>query len=372
MKGIKPITRKELHHILRDPKSLIIIFMMPVFMVFIYGYAISFDLNNINIGIVDNSGSDLSAKLVGKFLNNKYFTLVGPQINEDRSIEAYERRLKSGEIDEIMIIPHDFSKKIKNRIPVDIGFVIDGSDSNTANIIYQYNEMILFSFIGEFQNIEDILQIKTKIYFNPELKSTYFFIPGIIAVLLLMVSALLTSLSISREKETGSIDLIFISPIKSYEIIIGKTIAYIFVAFAVESIILLLARFWFGIPIEGNLIVLFAFSLIYIFTGLSLGIVISIAAPDQKTSMLGTLLITILPSIMLSGFIFPITSLGEVLRWTSNIIPATYFLKIIRSVVLKGASISDFLVDGLILTLMSIVLIFIAVKKFSKLRKIAG
>jgi len=369
MKGIKPVTRKEILHIFRDPKSLIIIFIMPVMMVFIYGYAISFDLNNINIGVLDYSGDEISKKFIGKFLNNSYFTRIGIESGEQESIKTYEKKLKRGDIDEILIIPFGFSKMIKGGIPVEVGFVIDGSDSNSANIIYQYNEMIIFDFLEEYQNIRDIFNVNTKIYFNPELKSTYFFIPGLIAVLLLMISALLTSLSISREKESGSIDLIFISPIKSYEIIIGKTIAYIFVAFTVESIILFFSRFWFGIPIKGNLLVLFGFSLIYIFTGLALGILISIAATDQKTSMLATLLVTMLPSIMLSGFIFPLSSLSQVLRWISNIIPATYFLKIIRGVVLKGASVSDFLVDGLILILMGVVLIFVAVRKFSKMRK---
>ncbi len=372
MKGIKPVTRKELYHIFRDPKSLIIIFLMPVIMIFLYGYAISFDLNNINIGILDYSGSEISGKFIGKFLHNDYFTRVGLKSGEHQSLGTYEKKLKAGEIDEIIIIPSDFSKKVRSGIPVEVGFVIDGSDSNTANIIYQYNEMVIFDFLEEYQNIRDIFKVNTKIYFNPELKSAYFFIPGLIAVLLLMISALLTSLSISREKESGSIDLIFISPVKSYEIIIGKTIAYVFVAFAVESIILLFSKFWFGIPIKGNLLVLFGFSLIYIFTGLSLGIMISITTPDQKTSMLGTLLVTMLPSIMLSGFIFPLTSLAEPLRLISNIIPATYFLKIIRGVVLKGASVSDFLFNGLILLLMSVILIFLAVRKFSRMRRIAG
>ncbi len=370
MRGIKPIIRKEIYHIARDPKSLIIILVMPILMVFIYGYAISFDLNNINIGILDYSNTELSGQLKNKFLNNKYFTKI--ETEEKTSLELFEKKLKSGDMDEILIIPYDFSKKVKMRTAVDVGFVIDGSDSNTANIIYQYNEMIIAAFLEDFQKLKDLIGINTKIFFNSELKSAFFFIPGIIAILLMIISALLTSLSMSREKESGSIDLIFISPIKSYEIIIGKTVAYVFVAFAVESVILLFSRFWFGLPIRGDLSVLFLFSLIFIFTGLSLGVMISMVAPDQKTAMLATLLATMLPSLMLSGFIFPITSLGKVLRIFSSIVPATYFLKIIRGVVLKGASFSDFVWDGVILIIMSIVLIFIAVIKFTKMRRISG
>jgi len=372
MKGIKPVVKKEILHILRDPKSLVIIFFMPVLLVFIYGYAISFDLNNINIGIIDHSNSELSRQLTGKFLHNHYFTYIPPGDRGQSKRNMYEGMLKSGDIDEILIIPADFSAEIKQGGSSEVGFVIDGSDSNSANIIYQYNEMILFDFIDDHQNIRDIFRLNTKIYFNPELKSAHFFIPGINAILLMMISALLTSLSMSREKETGSIDLMFISPVKSHEIIIGKTVAYIFVAFAVEAVILLFSNIWFGLAIRGNLVVLFFFSLIFIFTGLSLGVMISMTAPDQKTAMLATLLATMLPSIMLSGFIFPLASMGSFLRLVSSIVPATYFLKIIRGIVMKGASFSDFILDGVILIFMSAVLILIASRKFAKMRKIAG
>ncbi len=367
MKGIKPVIKKEFSHILRDPKSLTIIFVMPVFMVFIYGYAISFDLNNIKLGVLDYSESEISRDFVKSFLQNKYFKLVEVK-EEEKKPATFEKKLKSGEMNEVMIIPYDFSKKIKKMKSAEVAFIIDGSDSNTANIIHQYNEMVTFDFIKRYQDLDNILKIHTKIYFNPEVKSAFFFIPGLVAVLLLMVSALLTSLSISREKESGSIDLIFISPIKSHEIIIGKTLAYVIVALIVEVLILIFSRYWFEMPIRGDMLTLTGFSLIYIFTGLSLGVLISISAPDQKTAMLATLLVTMLPSIMLSGFIFPLTSLSPVLRGFSNIVPATYFLRIIRGVILKGASVSDFIRDGGILFLMSIVLTIVSVRKFSKNR----
>jgi ABC-2 type transport system permease protein len=345
---------------------------MPLVMIFIYGYAISYDLNNINIAVVNNSKGKLSQDFINAFKNNGYFTIINSmhsgKSKSSTSIPTYEQWLREGKISEIIVIPVDFDKKIKTGIPTKVNFIIDGSDSNSANIIYQYSEQILLNFINSYQGLDKILKINTKVYFNTEAKSSFFFIPGLIAVLLLMMSALLTSLSISKEKESGSIELLFISPLKSFEIIIGKTIAYIFVAFAVEIIILLFSRFWFHIPIRGNLLILFIFSLIYIITGLAIGIFISTAAPDQKTAMLATLLATMLPSIMLSGFIFPLDSLSPILQYISKIIPATYFLKIIRGVVLKNASVSDLYYEGFLLILMAVVILGIATIKFSKER----
>ncbi len=368
MKRIKAVFKKEFSHIWRDPKSLLIVFLMPLVMIFIYGYAISYDLNNINIAIIDNSKSDISKELINAFRNNGYFTILSDDYNNSGSIDLYEKWLKKGDISEIIIIPEDFSKKIRNGIQTEVSFIIDGSDSNTANIIYQYSEQILNNFANTYQNIKDLLKIHTKVYFNIEVKSSFFFIPGLIAVLLLMISALLTSLSISRERESGSLDLLFISPLKSSEIIIGKTLAYMFVAFTVEIVILLFSRFWFGIPIRGSLFLLFLFSLIYIITGLAIGILISTIASDQKTAMLATLLVTMLPSIMLSGFIFPINSLNRILQYVSSLVPATYFLKIIRGIVLKDASIQHLYFEGIVLIIMSVFILTIATKKFSNQR----
>ncbi len=367
MKRLVAVIKKEFLHILRDPKSLTIVFIMPVIMVLIYGYAISYDLKSINAGIIDYSDSGYSKEIIKLFANNKYFKLINLKRHKN-PLKAGEKLLRAGKIKEYIVIPSNLSKKLSSGQKAEIGFVIDGSDSNTANIIYQYNEMLIKTFLFKIQKQKIPLKISTKVFFNPELKSSYFFVPGLIAILLLMVSALLTSLSIAREKEMGSLDLIFISPLKSAEIIIGKTIPYIFIALSEGIIILLFAYFWFKIPIRGNLLSLFLFSLLYIIAGLSVGIFISTSAEDQRTAMLGSLMLTMLPSIMLSGFIFPIESLSKVLRMFTYIIPATYYLKIIRGMVLKGAGMRSFAFEGGVLALMSVLLLFVSTVKFSKAR----
>ena len=371
MKRTKAVILKEIYHILRDPKSLVILFLLPIIMILIFGFSLSFDLKNIETVIIDYSQSELSRSLVQKFSNNRYYSVIrmvkgregrGPE-------EISEEMLKSGSIKQYIIIPHDFSDRIINNQTSHLGVIIDGSDSNIANIVHQYNEMLVFDFISEIKDIKDILKISTKLYFNPENKSAFYIIPGLVAVIMIMVSALLTSLSVAREKETGSIELLFISPLKSHEIILGKTTPYVFIALLEGAMILAFARSIFHIPFRGNLLILLVFSLLYIVTGLSLGITISTIASTQKVAMIAALLITLLPSILLSGFIFPLDSLSYILRAFSYIVPATYFLEVIRGVILKGSAIKYFMFQGLMLLGFSLLFLVIASVKFSQQRK---
>jgi ABC-2 type transport system permease protein len=371
MKRLKAVIIKEFAQILRDPTSLTIIFLMPLLMMFIFGYSINYDLENIETGVIDLANSKISRDLIEKFANNHYF-IIEDLVREypgANPLEMGERALKSGKLKEFIVIPADFSAKLKNGMKTEVGIVIDGSDSNVANLLYQYNEMILMDFLTDYQPMEQLVKIKTKILFNPEVKSTFFFVPGLVAILLVMISAILTSISISREKESGSIDLIFISPLKSMEIIIGKTIPYISVALVVECLILLFAHFLFGVPFRGNFLVLLIFSFLYIISGLSMGILISTVAPSQKAAMFMALISTLLPSVMLSGFIFPLDSLAPVLQGISHLVPASYFLRIIRGVVLKGAGLNHFIKEGTALMLFSFILLTIASVKFSRNRK---
>jgi len=371
MKRIKAVVLKETFHILRDPRSLVILFLLPVVMILVLGYSLSFDLENIETVVIDYSQSELSKSLTRKFSHNQYYSVTQMFRGEEGQSpeERAEEMLRSGDIKQFIVIPQDFSSQIKKGQTSHIGVVIDGSDSNIANIIHQYNEMLTFDFISELRDIKDILKIGTKLYFNPENKSAFYIIPGLVAVIMIMISALLTSLSVAREKETRSIELLFISPLKSHEIVIGKTVPYIFIALIEGALILAFARVMFHIPFKGNLWILLVFSLVYIVTGLSLGITISTMAASQKVAMMATLLITLLPSILLSGFIFPLDSLSPILRAISYIVPATYFLEVIRGLILKGAGLRHFASQGLILIGFSVLFLIIASVKFSQQRK---
>ena len=371
MARIKAIVIKEFYHILRDPRSLTIVFVTPIVMIFILGYSFSYDLNRIDVAVVDFSQSVFSRQLVNRFANNRIFVLHNPEggTSGKHQLQAAEEMLRQEKIKEIIVIPVDFSRSLTVHGQSDFGIIIDGSNANTANLVYQYNEMIVLEFIAAMKKVGQLLKLHTKIYFNPEAKSQVFFIPGQIAAILLMISAMLTSISIAKERETGSIALLFISPLKSYEIIIGKTTPYIVVALLDGVLTLLFSRFWFGIPVRGSLLVLLFFSILYIIAGLSIGILISTTAPTQKAAMLAAQILTMLPSYLLSGFIFPIDSLNPVLRGISQVIPATYFLRIIRGVILKGSELKHFLYEGLMLILLSFVLLLLASIKFARQRK---
>ncbi|HEX7502520.1 MAG TPA: ABC transporter permease [Acidobacteriota bacterium] len=373
MGRIKAIIVKEFFHILRDPRSLTMVFITPLVMIFILGYSVSYDLNRIDTAVIDLSQGRLSRQLVQAFAANRIFAVRtrGGAANRALSLGEAEEMLRRQQIKEIIVIPADLSRRLAARGQAEIGLVIDGSDTNIANLVYQYDERILLEFNSGLLGAERLLKLDTKIYFNPEARSQFFFIPGLVAVILLMISAMLTSLSISRERETGSIALLFISPLHSREIIVGKTVPYILVALLDGMVILLFARFWFGIPLRGSLLVLLIFALLYIVSGLALGILISTAAPTQRVAMLATLLSTMLPSFLLSGFIFPLDSLSPVLRAISYFIPATYFLRIIRGVILKGAELKHFLFEGGMLIALSLILLAAATRKFNRQRKAA-
>lgn len=374
MERVKAIIGKEFRHIVRDPRSLTLVFIIPLVMIFILGYSISYDLDRVDAAVIDLCQSRLSRQLARAFAASSVFRVrFRGAAGDALALAEAEQLLRRGRIREIVVIPGDFSRRLLSGRAAEVGLIIDGGDVNVANLAYQYSERVLLDFnaarLGEGGGA--LLTIGTKIFFNPEARSQFFFIPGLVAVILLMISAMLTSLSIARERETGSIALLFISPLRSAEIIVGKTVPYVVVALLDGAFILLFARFWFGIPFRGSLTVLLLFALLYIVAGLSLGILISTAAPTQRTAMLATLLVTMLPSFLLSGFIFPLDSLGWALRAISYAIPATYFLRIIRGVILKGAQLRHYLFEGGMLVALCLVLLAAAIRQFNRQRRAA-
>jgi len=356
---IIPIFKKEFIHISRDFRTLMIVIAMPVAMLFLYGYAINMEIQNIDVIVLDRDKSPESAALTRKFEGSKFFTVY--QYNGPESqLETFfnDRRGRA-----ILIVSPDFSKNLQRQPRSAVQVLIDASDPNAAQAIRNYTNAVFQSFNAELGN-RGVFEIETAIWYNPALKSAYFFVPGLAALILMMISALLTSIAIVREKETGTMEQILVSPIRPIEIIIGKVIPYVLLAFIDLLIILVIARFVFDVPFVGNIGFLLASSLVFIFTALSLGLIISTRAETQQVAMMAALLVTLLPTVMLSGFIFPIASLPKILQLLTYVVPASYYLVVIRGIMLKGNTLMQLLPQISVLAAMSIFLIIVSAKKF--------
>lgn len=356
------IAYKEVLHILRDPRSLLILFLMPILQLVMFGYALKMEIQTIKIGVIDYSHSVLSRQLMESFKGSEFFQLFS-FVGEEEQIDVL---FKNREAHAVMIIPLDFTRDMRRQTLVPVQFLIDAADPNTATMIRNYINQIIINFNESRNEVLPIpFEFRGTLLYNPDQKSTYFFVPGIVALLLVMISALLTSITITREKETGTMEQILVSPIRSHEIIIGKVLPYILLAFLIGIVILLIGIFLFKVPFEGSVILLLLLSTLYIITALSLGLMISTIAHTQQVAMMLAMIATLLPTFLLSGFIFPISSMPEILQYITYLIPAKYYLLIIRGIILKGSTITQLLMPTLFLGIMSTILLIVSIRKFS-------
>lgn len=359
---IGPIARKEFLHIIHDPRTLAIIFLMPVVQLIMFGYALNLEIQKVDIAIADQAQSALSRQLIQQFKGSRFFrpfALEGPVSRAEDQFR--QRRAKA-----ILMIPFDLDRKLETGRPVQLQFLIDASDPNSATLIRNYCSQVVRRFnLEQGMNLVLPFEVRSTILFNPDMKSAYFFVPGLMALLLVMISALLTSIAITREKETGTLEQILVSPVRPWEIIIGKVLPYVLLAFMDAALILFIGVTLFQVPFQGNLLLLVALTLLYILTALSLGLMISTVARTQQVAMMIALVATLLPTIILSGFIFPIASMPKILQAVSYIIPARFYLLIVRGIILKGSVFSQLLEPVLFLALMSLILLTVSIRKFS-------
>ena len=359
--NILPIIRKEFIHIRRDARSLIIIILMPILQLMIFTYAINLDLENIRLGVLDQSRTSASRGLVRLFTGSDYFIEAASLMSRDQIEPLFKRRA----IHAALIIPPDFDAALQTEPRAEVQIIVDGSDSNLGSIIVNATEQIAASAPLASAGIQAAMfRIVPSIWYNPEQKSTHFIVPGLISVLMMMICALLTSIAITREKETGTLEQILVTPVRPFELIIGKVLPYVLLASLDALLVLLVGRFWFGVPFEGSALLLAALSVIYLLTSLSMGILISTIVPNQQVGMMMAIMVTLLPSQMLSGFIFPIASMPVALQVISYIVPAKYYLQIIRGILLKGNTIAVLWPNALFLLGLSFLLLVIAVRRF--------
>ncbi|WP_243471780.1 ABC transporter permease [Winogradskyella sp. MH6] len=363
MKRFIGFIKKEFYHIFRDRRSLFILFGMPIAQILLFGFAITNEINNVDIAILDHSKDATTQEIINKISASKYFS-IKQIIDREADIESV---FKKGKVKAILNFEQDFSQNLIKDHNATVQVITDATDPNTANTISNYINAILQNYLQQQnKHIKIAYQIipETKLLFNPELKSVYMFVPGVMTVILMLVSAMMTSISITREKELGTMEVLLVSPLKPFQVIIGKVVPYIFLSIINATIIILLSLFVFKMPVQGSLILLGLESVLFIITSLALGILISTISASQQTAMMISLMGLMLPTILLSGFIFPISSMPFPLQVISNIVPAKWFIIIVKGIMLKGVGLGFILKENLILIAMTLFFIGLSVKKY--------
>ncbi|MBN1650037.1 MAG: ABC transporter permease [Bacteroidales bacterium] len=354
---------KEFLQIIRDKRSLVILFGIPIVQVLLFGFALKNEIQDVPIAILDHSKDVYSRQLIQKIISSDYFVLQ-ENLNSENEIEEAFRK---GKIKQLIVIEQDFAQHLEKDNKANIQLILDASNPNTASMINSYTLAILYSFQNEInQSIRGvpIVITETEMRFNPELRSVFMFVPGVITIILMLVSAMMTSISIAREKELGTMEVLLVSPVKPIQIILGKVFPYVLLSFTSALIILALAFTTFHMPMIGNLALLLAESLLFIVMALSLGIFISTVANSQQTAMLLSMFALLLPSVLLTGFIFPIKNMPDILQYLSALLPPTWFVVIIKNIMIKGNDLASIWKETLIILGFTLFFIRLSVKKF--------
>ncbi len=363
MKRFIGFVKKEFYHIFRDRRSLFILFGMPIAQILLFGFAITNEINNVDIAILDYSKDATTTEIINKIAASNYFSIKQIIDREADIASVFEK----GEVKAVLNFERNFSKNLITKHKATVQIITDATDPNTANTISNYVNAILQPYQkGLNKDVTIVYQIipQTRMVYNPELKSVYMFVPGVMTIILMLVSAMMTSISITREKELGTMEILLVSPLKPFQVIIGKVFPYIFLSIINAVVIVMLSIFIFNMPVQGSLFLLALESILFIISALALGILISTISATQQTAMMISLMGLMLPVILLSGFIFPITSMPLPLQVISNIIPAKWFIIIIKGIMLKGVGLQYLWKETLILLGMTVFFIALSIKKY--------
>ncbi|NTU96946.1 MAG: ABC transporter permease [Chlorobiaceae bacterium] len=363
MKRFLGFVRKEFYHIFRDRRTLVILFGMPVIQLLLFGFVIRNEISEVKLGICDFSHDTETRRIVDKLCSGGIFKTTMNLTSPNEIGQAFA----SGKLQEAIVFEPDFASRLEGEGKGELQVITDGSDPNVSRIINGYTASVIRDYLSERKGDSGVAGVVPvpMMMFNPSLKSVYLFVPGLMALILMLVSALMTSISIAREKENGTMEILLVSSLRPFQIIIGKVVPYMLLAFINALTVLALAFVVFGVPCRGSLTLLILESLLFIITALSLGILISTITSSQQAAMMISLGGLLLPTILLSGFIFPISSMPLPLQVISNVIPARWYLVIVRAIMLKGADFSSLWQETLVLLVMTCVFIAASIRKFS-------
>ena len=349
MKQFISFVIKETRHILRDKRTMLILFGMPVVMMLIFGFAITTDVKNVRTVVVTSQMDLQTQRAVERLSQSEYFTIT-QTVNTPKDAELLIRNQKA---DMAIVFAPDFASKHRG-----IQIIVDGADPNMAQQWTNYATNVITNMPGGVVN--------AKLLYNPQMRSAYNFVPAILGMLLMLVCAMMTSISIVREKERGTMELLLVSPVRPLMIMIAKVVPYLVLAFAILTTILLMARYVLDVPLAGSIVWIYVISTIYIILALSLGLLISTIATTQLMALLLSAMVLLMPIVMLSGMIFPVESMPEVLQWIAALVPPRYYIQAMRKLMIMGVDISNVVREISILSAMALFLLIVALAKFKK------
>ncbi|MFN2299529.1 MAG: ABC transporter permease [Anaerolineales bacterium] len=365
------LIRKEFLQIRRDPRTLILVIVIPIMQMFLLGYAATNDVRNVPLIVLDQDRSPYARELLEAYRAADYFRLVKEADSEQELREAID----NGTARAGVIIPHDYGERISSGAEAQIVFILDGSDPTVASTALSAAQLIGQSHATEVlaermarrgsATLNPPLEVLTQVWYNPDLVSAYFMIPGVIGTILQALTSILTATAIVRERERGTIEQLIVTPIRPLELIIGKLLPYVLLSFLNTFEVIALGHWWFGVPVRGSLLMIALLSGLFLLSGLGIGILASTTANTQQEAML-TVWMTLLPSIFLSGFFFPLEAMPPALQWVSYLTPLRYYLVIIRSLMLKGVGPEAFPQEIVALAVFGVVIMVVAALRFRK------
>jgi len=374
---LKSLIQKEFKQILRDKRMRFILFGAPVLMLLLFGYAVNTDITNVKMVILDNDKTKESRELISKFTASGYFAFYASVESPDKGVAFLDR----GEADMYLHIPVDFRKSLISGKSTQLQIILDGTDSSRASVIMAYINQISFDISVDYllKKVRTVLlsreggvikfkepvNLKERILFNPEALSRNFFLPGILGLITALITIVLTSMAVVKERENGTMDQIIVSPLRSIEFAAGKTIPFAVIGLIEITVITFLAIIWFKVPFNGSFLFLIFSGIFYIMCTLSVGLYISTISQTQQQAMLSTFLF-LMPAIMLSGFVFPIYSMPVIFQYITLLNPVRYFIAIVRGIFLKGVGFSVLWPELLALTILGSILIFLSIRRFNR------
>jgi ABC-2 type transport system permease protein len=364
MKRFLGFVKKEFLHIFRDFRTLIILFGIPTAQILIFGFVVSTDIKDAPVAFLDFSKDEVTEKISDKMCSSGFFRRVGNL----QSYDEIDKVFKKGKVKAVIVFGQDFGGELISQGKSTMSIIADGSEPNTATLITNYITAIATDFNRELAGVSSagkiLVQPEVRMFYNPELKGHFMFVPGVITLILILICALMTSITITREKEFGTIEVLLVSPLKPVHIIVGKVLPYFILSFIDVIMILVLSWFVFDLPIKGSLILLLSETMLYILMSLSLGILISTVSKTMQQAIFMSFLGLMLPTILLSGFIFPIENMPVAYDWVSAILPPRYFIVIIKNIMIKGTGFLFVWKETLILMIMTTLFISLSVKNF--------